>query len=105
MESHGGMILIGDLYQCHFVHHKSQTIDPGANHGLRGERPATNHLSHARAYDKPPSGQPVSGPNTKHDVRLVLFKVKTVGNVQFMFVKTTNSEFQALCSCHWHYAI
>jgi hypothetical protein len=33
------------LSQFHFVHHKSQ----GANTGLRGERPATNRLSHGTA--------------------------------------------------------
>jgi hypothetical protein len=26
-------------------------IDPGANPGLRGERPATNRLSHGTAFD------------------------------------------------------
>jgi hypothetical protein len=26
-------------------------IDPGANPGLRGERPATNRLSHGKAYN------------------------------------------------------
>jgi hypothetical protein len=35
--------------QCHFVHHKSHWIDLGANQGRRGERPATNHLSHVMA--------------------------------------------------------
>jgi hypothetical protein len=32
-----------NLSQCHFVHHKSNM---GTNPGLRGERPATNDLSH-----------------------------------------------------------
>jgi hypothetical protein len=35
-----------NLSQCHFVHHKSY---PGSNPGLRGERPATNRLSHGTA--------------------------------------------------------
>jgi hypothetical protein len=35
--------------QCYFVHHKSHWIDPGANPGHRGERPATNRLSHGTA--------------------------------------------------------
>jgi hypothetical protein len=35
-----------NLYQCLFVHHKSHWIDLGANLGRRGERPATNRLSH-----------------------------------------------------------
>jgi hypothetical protein len=36
------------MSQCHFVHHPT-SIDPGANPGLRGERPATNDLSHGTA--------------------------------------------------------
>jgi hypothetical protein len=35
-----------NLYHCHFVKHK---YHPGANPGLRGERPATNGLSHGTA--------------------------------------------------------
>jgi hypothetical protein len=38
-----------NMSQCHFVHHKSQRTDQGAKAGLRGERPATNRLSHKRA--------------------------------------------------------
>jgi hypothetical protein len=50
------MILIGDtedlgenLSQCHFVYHKSNMVDPGANPGLCGWRPLTNSLSHGTA--------------------------------------------------------
>jgi hypothetical protein len=38
-----------NLSQCHFVHQNPTWIDPGANPGLPGERPATNHLSHGTA--------------------------------------------------------
>jgi hypothetical protein len=39
-----------NLSQCHFVHHKSHMDWPGANSGLRGERPATNRLSQGTAH-------------------------------------------------------
>ena len=56
VSSIGGMTLAGkrpnysyrNSRNCHFVHHKSH-IDVGLNPGLRGERPATNHLSHNTA--------------------------------------------------------
>jgi hypothetical protein len=38
-----------NLSQYHFVYHKSHWIDPGANPGRRGERPAINRLSHGPA--------------------------------------------------------
>jgi hypothetical protein len=41
------------LPQCHFVHHKSTWIDPGANPGLRGEKPAINDLSPGTALPNP----------------------------------------------------
>jgi hypothetical protein len=37
------------LSQCPFVHHKSHMDRPGIDPGLRGERPATNSLSHGTA--------------------------------------------------------
>jgi hypothetical protein len=39
-----------NVSQCHFVHHKSQNDWPGREPGLRGERPATNRLSHGTTY-------------------------------------------------------
>jgi hypothetical protein len=39
--------------QCHFIHHRSHWIDPGANPGHHGERPATNCLSHGTAFFTP----------------------------------------------------
>jgi hypothetical protein len=40
-----------NLSQCHLVHYKSQWIEPGVNPGRRGERPATNRLSHGTVED------------------------------------------------------
>jgi hypothetical protein len=37
-----------NLSQCHFVHHGSQMDWSGSS--LRGERPATNRLSHDMAF-------------------------------------------------------
>jgi hypothetical protein len=57
MKSDGGMILTGENRRTRRKTCPSATlstndptwIDPGANPGLRGERPATNHLSHGTA--------------------------------------------------------
>jgi hypothetical protein len=38
------------LSQCHFSHHNTTWVDPGANPGIRGERPATNDLRHGTAF-------------------------------------------------------
>jgi hypothetical protein len=54
LESDGGMILTGENRTTRRKTCPSATlsttnptwIDPGANPGLRGKRPATNHLSH-----------------------------------------------------------
>jgi hypothetical protein len=47
MENDRGLILTGEnLFQCHFFTINRTWIDPGANPGFRGERPATNHLGH-----------------------------------------------------------
>jgi hypothetical protein len=39
-----------NLSRCHFVYHKSHWIDPGANQGSLGERPATNRQSHGTVF-------------------------------------------------------
>jgi hypothetical protein len=50
MENDGGMILIRkNLSQFYFVHHKSHIFGPGANMGLRGEKPAKNLLNYGTA--------------------------------------------------------
>jgi hypothetical protein len=38
-----------NLPQFHIFHHKSHMTDPGSNPDLRGERPATNRLTHDTA--------------------------------------------------------
>jgi hypothetical protein len=38
----------GNLTQCHFVHHKPHVDCSGIERELRGDRPATNRLSHRR---------------------------------------------------------
>jgi hypothetical protein len=37
------------LSQCHFIYHKPRMDWPGANSGLRGERPVSNRLSNGTA--------------------------------------------------------
>jgi hypothetical protein len=57
MESHRGMILTGktpknsekNLSQCHFSATNPTWTDPGADLGLRDERPTINGLSHGTA--------------------------------------------------------
>jgi hypothetical protein len=57
MENDGGMILTGEKEELGEKTCPSATlsttnptrIDPGANPGLHGDRPATNRLSHATA--------------------------------------------------------
>jgi hypothetical protein len=61
LESDGGMILTGDNRRTRRKTCPSATlsttnatwIDPGTNSGLRGERPATNDLSHGSGDDTP----------------------------------------------------
>jgi hypothetical protein len=58
MESHGGMILTGKdrrtrikPYSIATLYSTNPTwIDSDANPGLRGERPAANHLSHGTVF-------------------------------------------------------
>jgi hypothetical protein len=71
-----------NLSQCLFIHHRSHWTDPGANPGRRGERPATNRLSHGTAkmdlreigcgLDSSGSGQGpvVASENTVMDLRI-----------------------------------
>jgi hypothetical protein len=49
----------GNLSQCHFVHHKSHMDWPGSKPGLRGDRPATNRLSHSTGKLASSVSQPV----------------------------------------------
>jgi hypothetical protein len=58
MENDGGMIFTGENLRTRNKTCPSATLpttnptrnDPGAKSGLRGERPATNRLSHVTAY-------------------------------------------------------
>jgi hypothetical protein len=68
LESDGGMILTGENRRTRRKTCPSATlsiadptwIDPGANPGLRGERPAANDLSHGTAPQFLTSLTPVS---------------------------------------------
>jgi hypothetical protein len=44
-------VLGGNLSRRHFVHHKSQLPNQGANPGRRGGKPATNRLSYGAAFE------------------------------------------------------
>jgi hypothetical protein len=82
MESHGGIILVGEnrrIWRETYPSATSSTTnptwnDPAANQGLRGERPATNLLSHGMTCF----------------VRLSRYIVLTAGYVQFTFRLTFN---------------
>jgi hypothetical protein len=43
-------VLGKNMPRLHFVHHKSNLPDPGADTGLRGGKPATNRFSYGAAY-------------------------------------------------------
>jgi hypothetical protein len=61
MESDGGMILTGEIWRTRrktcpnitFSTTNPTRIEPGANPGLRGDRPATNCLSHGTTHPRP----------------------------------------------------
>jgi hypothetical protein len=59
-----------NLSQCHFVHQKSHTDCPGIEPDFRGERSATNRLSHGKAI----CGLKI---HSKNDISLLLFLTST----------------------------
>jgi hypothetical protein len=67
--------LEGNLFQCHFIHHKSHT-DLGLNPGLHDERPLTNHLSHGMADI--PDYSPISSAFKCHLLRRLLSRLLDV---------------------------
>ena len=58
-----------NLSHCHIVHHKSRRTDLGSNPGIRGERRATNRLSHGTAitdFFPLPNVLTLTGPMSVH---------------------------------------
>jgi hypothetical protein len=44
-------VLGENLPRCHFVHHRSHLLEPGANPGRRGGKPVINRFSYGAAID------------------------------------------------------